>query len=93
MKIWECDLAMATAPVAAVNWGVISEPPPVYHLQRCSRQVSQGTFIPIDEEDGDVSSDDEDGVELEHAEELEDPGFLADLDCMFGDGDYLCQEP
>jgi hypothetical protein len=43
--------------------------------------------VPIDKEDGDASSDDEDGVELEPAEELEDPGFLADLDCVFGDSD------
>jgi hypothetical protein len=87
MKIWEHDLAAATLPIAVMNWAKISGPPPVYHLQRCHSQVLQGTLVPIDKEDGDASSDDEDGVELEPAEELEDPGFLADLDCVFGDSD------
>ncbi|KAF9515783.1 hypothetical protein BS47DRAFT_1360747 [Hydnum rufescens UP504] len=40
------------------------------------------------DEDGDVSSDDDDGVELEPVAELEDVRFLGDLDHLIGEGDW-----
>ncbi|KAF9512613.1 hypothetical protein BS47DRAFT_1363025 [Hydnum rufescens UP504] len=88
MKVWECSLAPITIPVGAVDWSGISMPPPVSHPWTC-RKIPQGIpQLGERDEDGDASSNDDKGVELELVAELEDIGFLGDLDHLTGEGDW-----
>jgi hypothetical protein len=88
MRMWEHDLASIPVPVGAMDWSKISTPPPVDRLWTC-RKAPQGIRELVDkDEDGDASSDDGDGVELEPVAELEDAEFIGDLDCVIGDGDW-----
>ena len=90
MKVWEHGLATLAVPVGAMDWSRISTPPPVSCPWTC-RKAPQGIQQLVDnDEDGDASSDDEVGLELELAVELEDVEFIGDLDRLIGDGD--CSE-
>ncbi|KAF9511788.1 hypothetical protein BS47DRAFT_1363554 [Hydnum rufescens UP504] len=88
MKTWECSLATITIPVGAVDWSWISMPPPVNHPWTCRKALQGIPQLGERDEDGDASSDDDDGVELEPVAELEDVRFLGDLDCLIGEGDW-----
>ncbi|KAF9508417.1 hypothetical protein BS47DRAFT_1416606 [Hydnum rufescens UP504] len=85
---WECSLATITIPVGAVGWSQISMPPPVNHPWTCRKALQGIPQLGERDEDGDASSDDDDGVELEPVAELEDVGFLGDLDRLIGEGDW-----
>ncbi|KAF9515416.1 hypothetical protein BS47DRAFT_1360995 [Hydnum rufescens UP504] len=85
---WECSLATITIPVGAVDWSQISMPPPVNHPWTCRKALQGIPQLGERDEDGDASSDDDDGVELEPVAELEDVGFLGDLDHLIGEGDW-----
>ncbi|KAF9509942.1 hypothetical protein BS47DRAFT_1364932 [Hydnum rufescens UP504] len=84
MKTWERSLATITIPVGAVDWSRISMPPPVNHPWTCRKALQGIPQLGERDEDGDASSDDDDGVELEPVAELEDVRFLGDLDCLIG---------
>ncbi|KAF9509256.1 hypothetical protein BS47DRAFT_1397043 [Hydnum rufescens UP504] len=88
MKTWERSLATITMPVGAVDWSRISMPPPVNHPWTCRKALQGIPQLGERDEDGDTSSDDDDGVELEPVAELEDVGFLGDLDHLIGEGDW-----
>ncbi|KAF9506410.1 hypothetical protein BS47DRAFT_1367378 [Hydnum rufescens UP504] len=88
MKTWERSLATITIPVGAVDWSRISMPPPVNHPWTCRKALQGIPQLGERDEDGDVSSDDDDGVELEPVAELEDVRFLGDLDRLIGEGDW-----
>jgi hypothetical protein len=88
MKMWECSLATITIPAGVVDWSRISMPPPVNHPWTC-RKAPQGIpQLGERDEDGDASSDDDDRVDLEPVAELEDVGFLGDLDHLIDEGDW-----
>ncbi|KAF9512853.1 hypothetical protein BS47DRAFT_1362883 [Hydnum rufescens UP504] len=88
MKTWEHSLATITIPMGAVDWSHISMPPPVNHPWTCRKALQGIPQLGERDEDGDASSDDNDGVELEPVAELEDVRFLGDLDCLIGEGDW-----
>ncbi|KAF9516738.1 hypothetical protein BS47DRAFT_1360174 [Hydnum rufescens UP504] len=88
MKTWECSLATITIPVGTVDWSQISMPPPVNHPWTCRKALQGIPQLGERDEDGDTSSDDDDGVELELVAELEDVRFLGDLDHLIGEGDW-----
>ena len=80
---------MVPVPTGAVDWCEISPPPSINHLWAC-REAPQNIQGPVDNiEDGDASSDDDDGFELEPVVELEDVGFIGDLDCILGEGEEM----
>ncbi|KAF9514330.1 hypothetical protein BS47DRAFT_1361837 [Hydnum rufescens UP504] len=85
---WERSLATITIPVGAVDWSWISMPPPVNHPWTCRKALQGIPQLGERDEDGDTSSDDDDGVELELVAELEDVRFLGDLDRLIGEGDW-----
>ncbi|KAF9511567.1 hypothetical protein BS47DRAFT_1363715 [Hydnum rufescens UP504] len=88
IKTWECSLATITIPVGTVDWSWISMPPPVNHPWTCRKALQGIPQLGERDGDGDVSSDDDDGVELEPVAELEDVRFLGDLDHLIGEGDW-----
>ncbi|KAF9505445.1 hypothetical protein BS47DRAFT_1368065 [Hydnum rufescens UP504] len=77
-----------TIPMGAVDWSHISMPLPVNHPWTCRKALQGIPQLGERHEDGDMSSDDDDGVELEPVAELEDVRFLGDLDHLIGEGDW-----
>jgi hypothetical protein len=89
LRTWERHLVNVPVPAGAKDWNNIPIPPPVDRSWMC-RKAPQAAREPVDNDaDGDASSDDEDDAELEPAAEMEDVGFIGELDRVFDDSEGM----
>ena len=75
-----------SVPAGAADWSCISKPPSIARVWTCRQGRPENQTRVINEDDGDASSDDEDGVELEPGAEVDDADLIEELDRAIDSG-------